>query len=39
MTGTDLVKMYEFSYGAINRNLDGLSHAESVVLTAFAATA
>ncbi len=32
MTSTDLVKMYEFSYGAINRNLDGLSHAESVVL-------
>jgi len=32
MKASDLVKMYEFSYGAINRNLDGLSHAESVVL-------
>jgi DinB superfamily len=32
MNATDLVKMYEFSYGAINRNLDGLSHADSVVL-------
>jgi hypothetical protein len=32
MNAGDLVKMYEFSYGAINRNLDGLSHAESVVL-------
>jgi DinB superfamily len=32
MNATDLVKMYEFSYGAINRNLDGLSHAESLVL-------
>ena len=32
MNATDLVKMYEFSYGAIHRNLDGLSHAESVVL-------
>lgn len=32
MNASDLVKMYEFSYGAINRNLDGLSHAESVVV-------
>jgi hypothetical protein len=31
MNATDLVKMYEFSYGAINRNLDGVSHAESLV--------
>ncbi len=32
MNASDLVKMYEFSYGAINRNLDGVSHAESVVV-------
>jgi hypothetical protein len=32
MNAGDLVKMYEFSFGAINRNLDGLSHTESVVL-------
>ena len=32
MTGNDLAKMYEFSYGAINRNLDGLSHEESLVI-------
>jgi hypothetical protein len=32
VNATDLVKMYEFSYGAINRNLEGLSHAESVVV-------
>ena len=25
------VKMYELSYGAINRNLEGVSHADSVV--------
>jgi len=31
MTGSDLAKMYEFSYGAIKRNLDDLTHAESVV--------
>ena len=31
MNATDLVKMYELSYGAINRNLDGVSHAESLV--------
>jgi len=31
MTGNDLVKMYEFSYGAINRNLEGLSHEDSLV--------
>jgi uncharacterized damage-inducible protein DinB len=30
MTGADLAKMYEFSYAAINRNLDGLSHEESL---------
>ena len=32
MNATDLVKMYEFSYGAINRNLDGLSHEDSLVV-------
>ncbi len=32
MNGNDLVKMYEFSYAAINRNLEGLSHEESLVV-------
>src|SRR4051794_6047601 len=32
MTGSDLAKMFEFSYMAINRNLDGLSHQESLVV-------
>jgi uncharacterized damage-inducible protein DinB len=32
MTGTDLVKMYEFSYGTISRNLEGVSHQDSLVL-------
>ena len=32
MTGRDLAKMYEFSYGAVSRNLEGLSHAESLVV-------
>lgn len=31
MTGTDLARMYELSYGAIKRNLEDLTHAESVV--------
>ncbi len=32
MTGSDLLSMYEFSYGAINRNLDGISHEESLFI-------
>jgi len=32
MTGRDLAKMFEFSYMAISRNLDGLSHQESLVV-------
>ena len=31
MTGSDLAKMFEFSYAAINRNLHDLTHAESVL--------
>jgi hypothetical protein len=31
MTGNDLAKMFEFSYGAIQRNLQDLTQAESVV--------
>ena len=30
MTGDDLAKMFEFSYGAIKRNLQDLTHQESV---------
>ncbi len=30
MTSSDLLKMYEFSYGALNRNLDGITHEESL---------
>ena len=30
MTGSDLLKMYEFSYGALNRNLDGITQEESL---------
>jgi len=30
MTGNDLVNVYEFSFGAINRNLEGVSHEDSV---------
>jgi hypothetical protein len=32
MTGNDLARMFEFSYMAMNRNLDGLSHQESLVV-------
>ena len=32
MTGSDLAKMFEFSYAAVTRNLDGVSHAESLVV-------
>jgi len=31
MTGNDLVNMYESTYGAIRRNLEGVSHEESLV--------
>jgi hypothetical protein len=31
MTAADLTTMYEFSYGAIKRNLDGITHEESLV--------
>ena len=31
MTGTDLVKMFEFSFASINRNLENVSEAESLV--------
>jgi uncharacterized damage-inducible protein DinB len=30
MTSSDLVTMYEFSYGALKRNLTGVSHEESL---------
>ena len=31
MTGGDLAKMYEISFGAINRNLEGISNHDSLV--------
>ncbi|MGZ4825634.1 MAG: DinB family protein [Terriglobales bacterium] len=31
MTGNELANMYEFSYGAIKRNLDGVTNEESLV--------
>jgi hypothetical protein len=31
MTGNELAKMYEFSYGAIQRNLDNVSNEDSLV--------
>lgn len=31
MTGNDLLKMYEFSYGAVNRNVEGVTEEESLV--------
>jgi DinB superfamily len=31
MTGSDLARMYEISYGAINRNLEDVSNDESLV--------
>ena len=31
MNGSDLVMMYEFSFGAINRNLEDVTHEESLV--------
>ena len=32
MTGKDLARMYEFSYAALNRNLQDLNHEDTVVL-------
>ena len=32
MTSSDLIKMYEFSYGALNRNLEGVSNEESLII-------
>jgi len=32
MTGNELVTMYEFSYGVLNRNLDGVSNEESLFI-------
>ncbi len=31
MTSADLTNLYEFTYGMIKRNLDGLTHEESLV--------
>jgi uncharacterized damage-inducible protein DinB len=31
MTGSELAQIYEFSYGAVKRNLDDLSHEDSVL--------
>lgn len=31
MTGSDLISLYEFSYGALNRNLDGVTNEESLL--------
>lgn len=30
MTGADLINLYEFTYGSIRRNLDGVSNEESL---------
>lgn len=32
MTGTELASMYEFSYGALKRNLEGVTNEESFVI-------
>jgi len=32
MTGNELAAMYEFSYGAIKRNLDGVTQDESLII-------
>lgn len=32
MTGSELVRLYEFSYGALNRNLDGVTNEESLII-------
>jgi len=31
MTGSELAQIYEFSYGGILRNLDGLTHEDSIL--------
>lgn len=31
MTASDLTNLYEFTYGAMNRNLEGLTHEESLI--------
>jgi hypothetical protein len=31
MTGSELAQIYEFSYGAIQRNLDALSHEDTMI--------
>jgi hypothetical protein len=31
MTGNDLINLYEFSFGAIKRNLDGVSNEETLL--------
>lgn len=32
MTANELVRLYEFSYGALNRNLDGITDEESLFI-------
>lgn len=32
MTGSDLAKMFEFSYAAIQRNLQDLSHSDTLII-------
>ena len=32
MTGSELVRLYEFSFGALNRNLDGVTNEESLII-------
>jgi hypothetical protein len=32
MTGNDLISLYEFSYGAIKRNLEGISNEETLMV-------
>ncbi|HME32530.1 MAG TPA: DinB family protein [Terriglobales bacterium] len=32
MTGSELVRLYEFSYGALNRNLDGVTNEEGLII-------
>jgi len=39
MTGTELAQIYEFSYEAIQRNLDGLTNGDSVLCPSQRATA
>jgi hypothetical protein len=31
MTGSEIAQIYEFSHGAIQRNLDGLTHEDSML--------